>query len=128
MTKTNGTVLRVLRRALPLLVAGGIFYLSHQPSLDFVPPLFPHQDKVFHMTEYFIFFVSMFINRDICRCRRPTALIYALGALYALSDEFHQSFIPGRDCSLGDFLADLTGLAIGLTVCLSYMRRHRGTA
>lgn len=117
---------RVLRRMLLAAVAGGIFFLSHQPSLKMVPPLFPNQDKVLHMAEYFFLFIAMFMNRDIFRGSRPFTLMFTVGTLYAVSDEIHQSFVPGRDCSAEDLLADIFGLAVGLAVCLSYYRKHRG--
>ncbi|OPL19766.1 MAG: hypothetical protein AVO35_01970 [Candidatus Aegiribacteria sp. MLS_C] len=119
---------RLLKRAFPLLVAAGIFYLSHQPSLMVVPPLFPHQDKVLHMAEYFLLIVAMFVNRDLYRGRRLPSVLFTIGMLYALSDEIHQSFIPGRDCSPLDLAADAAGLAAGLAVCLSYSRKHGGPA
>jgi VanZ family protein len=108
-----------------VLVAAGIFYLSHQPSLSIVPPLFPHQDKVLHMVEFFCLFVAMFMNRDIYRGPHLFPVLFATGFLYAASDEIHQSFVPGRDCSAGDLAADAAGLAIGIAVCLSYIRKHR---
>ncbi|RKZ10714.1 VanZ family protein [Candidatus Fermentibacteria bacterium] len=104
---------------------GGIFYLSHQPSLEVIPPLFQHQDKVLHAGMYFLLSVSMIVNRDLCRGFRPVPIIFILGLIYAVSDEIHQSFVPGRDCSAGDLLADIVGLSIGLSVYLRYRRRHK---
>lgn len=115
---------RAVRRSILLIVAAGIFYLSHQPSLQVVPPLFPHQDKVLHMAEFFLLFIAIFINRDLYRGPRRSAVLFSAGFLYALSDEIHQSFVPGRDCSAWDLMADTAGLAIGLAICLSYLRRH----
>ena len=34
---------------------------------------------------------------------------------YAASDEWHQSFVPGRSASVGDFLLDCAGIALALT-------------
>lgn len=47
-------------------------------------------------------------------------LIFAL--LYALGDEFHQCFVPGRTCSLTDILADLLGIIIALLLAMGYAR------
>lgn len=33
---------------------------------------------------------------------------------YGASDEFHQSFVSGRDASYADWIADATGAALGL--------------
>jgi VanZ family protein len=40
--------------------------------------------------------------------------------LFALSDEFHQSFVEGRNSSLVDVLIDTTGAVIMLTLGLPY--------
>ena len=102
----------VLRRAFVLATLGGIFYLSHQPSLDIVPPLFPHQDKVLHAVEFFILGLSLLMNMDIGRGRLGLGTMFSIGAAWAVLDEVHQSFVPGRDCSVGDLVADLVGLCL----------------
>lgn len=83
-----------------------IFYLSHQPTIP-IEPLFPHQDKVFHFTAYFVLTTFLCFA---CRANRYT-LFWAVvvAAFYGVTDEFHQSFVPGRDVSLLDWLADITG-------------------
>ena len=48
-----------------------------------------------------------------CRSREfLTALL--LAALYAASDEFHQSFVPGREAAVLDVLLDTCGAGFGL--------------
>ena len=44
------------------------------------------------------------------------SLVLAIG--YGLLDEFHQSFVPGRDSSLTDVAYDTLGVSIGLGVAL----------
>ena len=39
-----------------------------------------------------------------------------IGTLYGVSDEFHQSFVPGRTASIWDLAADSIGVAIAQTV------------
>ena len=116
---------RAAKRVFLLAMLGGIFYLSHQPSLEVIPPFFQHQDKVLHAGIYFLLSVSMIVNRDLCRGFHPVPVIFTLGLIYAVSDEIHQSFVPGRDCSAGDLLADIVGLSIGLSVYLWYRRRRK---
>ena len=36
-------------------------------------------------------------------------------SLYGASDEWHQSFVPGRDADILDWLADTLGASIALT-------------
>jgi VanZ family protein len=52
-----------------------------------------------------------------------------LAVLLGIFDEFHQSFIPGRDSSLRDVLADAVGATIGacVTAVLLALRRQRIT-
>jgi VanZ family protein len=45
--------------------------------------------------------------------------VVAAGAAFGASDEFHQLFIPGRDCDFHDFLLDLGGLAFSLVIIAS---------
>lgn len=46
------------------------------------------------------------------------ALAFLVGVLYAISDEIHQTFVPGRSCELRDVLIDTTGVLLG---CLFIM-------
>lgn len=116
----------VLRRGFAVAMLAGIFLLSHQPSLDILPPLFPMQDKVFHIVEYFLLGISLLLNRDLCPGGRGVLFAIAAGALWGALDEIHQSFIPGRDCSLADFCADIIGLALAMTSSRTLLRLRAG--
>ncbi|MEF2639337.1 MAG: VanZ family protein, partial [Lachnospiraceae bacterium] len=55
---------------------------------------------------------------------------FALGVLYAASDEFHQLFVPGRSGQVRDVCIDSSGVMIGillLTLVLHCARRLRRT-
>jgi VanZ family protein len=52
--------------------------------------------------------------------RRLSLFAWAFAVLYALTDEFHQTFVPTRVGSLRDIGFDATGAAIGLL--LAYWR------
>lgn len=45
---------------------------------------------------------------------RLPGLIFVSAAAYAALDEWHQSFVPGRDASTGDFSLDLLGIGLML--------------
>ncbi len=90
-----------------------IFYISHQSSSD-VPSvvIFSGQDKVFHFFIYAI--LSFFIAGSFSSFAKGISFkdaqwIALIIFFYAVSDEFHQSFIPGRDPSMGDIIADCLG-------------------
>lgn len=108
------------RRALalwaPLLAAlGGVFWLS---SLSHVPGAELVWDKLLHATGYAG--VSALALRAFHggtgRLRvGPTAAAAIFMLLWSVSDEIHQSFVPGRDASAGDVVADMVGF--GAAAC-----------
>jgi len=106
----------LLRRGFAIGMLSGIFYLSHQPSIDLIPPLFPMQDKLLHAIEFFVLGIALLLNRDLRPGGIPILIVFLAGASWGVLDEIHQSFVPGRDCSAGDLLADIVGLAASLTL------------
>ena len=65
------------------------------------------------MLEYFI--LTFFLYRAFkgsFNMNPGRLFIYpaAVSILYAASDEFHQSFTPGRNCSMQDVLIDTVGI------------------
>ena len=107
------------------LVSLLIVYLSHQPSLK--PPVewFPHQDKVFHLLEFGGLGLALVLNRDLFGGKLIRSRMIVTGVVWAIIDEIHQSFVPGRDSSIQDILADTTGLIIA--ILLFYRLFSRGT-
>ena len=47
--------------------------------------------------------------------------VIGFGFIYAMSDEFHQHFIPGRSCEFRDMMIDTGGVTVGMTVSLIIM-------
>ena len=43
-------------------------------------------------------------------------LVWLAGVIYAVSDEIHQIFVPGRACELKDVIIDAAGVLLGLAV------------
>ena len=103
-----------------LTVLGIIFFLSHQPH--FVIPLKSKFgiDKILHATAYGVlaFTVLYAIPREILRKSSFPVLsgVIIFCLFYGISDEFHQSFINGRDASVWDVLADAAGAVITVLV------------
>jgi len=58
--------------------------------------------------------------------RHPHWVAGLWSALYAVSDECHQSLVPGRTASLWDLAVDLAGIAAMLSV-LAYWEPRRAT-
>ena len=60
--------------------------------------------------------------------RRPRTLAFGVGALYALSDELHQLFVPDRSGELTDVLLDSAGVALGVALLWLLLRKRKGSA
>jgi VanZ family protein len=109
-------------RALPLLPAvlwmGVIFTLSAQHH---IPKTFGVSIEFTavagHLFIYSVLAALLYagLPRELGRARRAT-LAFVIAVAYGASDEFHQSFVPGRDASLGDLLVDAIAAAGILTV------------
>ncbi|MBR5516046.1 MAG: VanZ family protein [Clostridia bacterium] len=47
------------------------------------------------------------------KVRYRLGISFVVGVLYAISDEIHQYFVPGRSCELRDVLIDSAGVTLG---------------
>lgn len=56
--------------------------------------------------------------------QRRTWITIAATMLYAVSDEWHQSFVPGRTPDVRDLLVDAIGMTVALAVALTLERRE----
>jgi VanZ family protein len=114
------------------LDAGLIFYLSSIPDLPAPPG--PFSDKHFHFASYAVLSTLLVRAFASARLRGVTARIAVLGfvlaTLYGVTDEFHQSFVPGRTSALDDLAADALGAAAaaGLLLAWAIIRRRRRAA
>ena len=107
-----------------------IFTLSSQPGLR-VPGEFELRDKLAHTLEYGG--LGMLVYRAVRdtwpstpAARRMFFAVLAIAAVGAL-DETFQSFIPGRDSSVYDWIADAFGATLSQVVGL-LLDRRRGSA
>lgn len=90
------------------LWAALLFAVSARPTLPV--EMQSGLDKVAHFGAYFV------LGLLLARGRALTGAAHfwppLLGLAYALSDEFHQSFVPGRTAELGDWIADALGVLV----------------
>ncbi len=85
-----------------------------------------YPDYILHAAEYLglAVLVARALNGGLQRPIPPRTMLFAflLCALYALSDEIHQMFVPNRYADYTDVLSDVGGATIGL-VGLHFMQR-----
>ncbi|MDZ7372477.1 MAG: VanZ family protein [candidate division KSB1 bacterium] len=110
-----------VRYQLPaILYAVLIFVISSIPTLAPPPIGIEWDDKIYHFLEYgaFGYLCARAFYYQGNRVLRDFALIITLvtGSLYAVSDELHQSLVPGRYADVGDFLADVVGVILGVVL------------
>jgi VanZ family protein len=73
--------------------------------------------KAAHFTEYFILYLLIFnALRENLSFRKVLTLSIITVFFYSASDEFHQSFVPGRGPSFRDVLIDTSGGLFALIV------------
>jgi VanZ family protein len=84
--------------------------------------------KLGHFTEYALLALLLWRalrSSLIGKADGIVAMIcFAIAALYAASDEFHQAFIPTRTPSPRDVLIDCIGAAFAVALCWSAARRR----
>jgi VanZ family protein len=96
--------------------AGVIFGLSSISAFgtDF-GPLDIVLSKGAHLTEYAV------LGFLLVWASRRESVAFLVGIAYAVSDEVHQHFVPGRHGSALDVVIDTVGIAIGV-----YLARRAG--
>jgi VanZ family protein len=103
-----------------------ILWLFPNTSIETLGVVHLLMRKAAHFTEYAI--LAFFAARAFRTSPRPSIanrwflISLALVIVYALLDEYHQSFVPSRTATIYDSLIDMAG---GLTALLLIRRRHK---
>ena len=84
--------------------------------------------KLGHLTEYAV--LAMLLWRALrggTRWQMKMSILFLVAtlacAIFAASDEFHQSFVPSRTPSPHDVMIDICGALIGLAICVAVASR-----
>jgi VanZ family protein len=111
------------RAVVPLALMGVIFYLSAQP--DPGPDVGSAGRVVAHFSEYALL-AALWIWA-LAPSLGPRAILAAavISLLYAISDEYHQSFVPGRDADPVDVGVDGAGILAAIAAINLAARSRR---
>jgi VanZ family protein len=93
-----------------LLVAALIFGASSRSQV--ADPGIPNVDKVVHFLVYGLL-GTLVVRIGVGRRWAPLVALVAT-SLYGVTDEFHQSFVPGRSMEFADWVADTAGAAVAI--------------
>ncbi len=114
-----------------------LFFLSSLPGDQVHLPDFWNSDKLVHFLAYSG--LSLMLSSRLwlrSKLEKPVTKIslthewisIPIGILYGVSDEIHQRFVPLREFSYLDMLADSCGIIAGyflFGLILTFMLRHR---
>jgi len=86
--------------------------------------------KLGHLTEYAIFAALLWrALRRGTRLQAKMSILFLLAwlaaAIFAVFDEFHQSFVPSRTPSPIDVMIDICGAMLGLIICMMFATQDR---
>lgn len=115
---------------LTLAYCAVVWWLSSQPEPVQPPRSFPGMDKAAHAVLFGG--LGAVVHLGLRRSGRYTGrgILFwapvAFVALYGAIDEFHQSFVPPRVPSFGDWAADVAGAVLLLGVWTLYTARKGG--
>ncbi|AEF82966.1 VanZ family protein [Leadbettera azotonutricia] len=105
----------LLKLPAPLVILA-IWFLSSQSTLPQIKGVFGI-DKIQHMLAFAVLAAAgaLWFPLELCRRRGIFIMlaIASIASIYGGIDEYHQSFVPGRDSSVWDWLADTLGALIG---------------
>ena len=143
--KVHSRFARIVRIAALFAWMLGIFLLSNEPSneselrsgfftsllqgigvdwqTEFLSTLIR---KGAHAFAYFVLGVLAFLVAETTRLPRKGQALASLLLVfaYAVSDEIHQVFVPGRSGEVGDVILDTVAGALGITVVFLLRRRR----
>jgi VanZ family protein len=102
----------------------GIFVVSSIPDLGPLPG--GVSDKSGHTLAYaglgVLLLFALAQGRVDGVTLRRAALAVVLATAYGITDEWHQSFVPGRSPEVADVIADAVGAALGVTLAVLLAR------
>lgn len=105
-----------------------IYVISAQPNLS-IPVVGGRFDKITHVIEYaplgFLLYRAFLGTTNISSYKRLIFLSIFIGTLYGVSDEYHQSFVPGRHAGVGDVIADGIGATLGGIIAFFFYKRRK---
>jgi len=117
---------RIIDICVALFYAALLYYISSQRITSKVLSL-DGSDKVLHFFAYTLlgFLVARAVGDFKLRRVFVWSIALSICAAYGFSDELHQYFVPGRTCSVWDWLADFAGGAFGAEILVLVRSRKR---
>ena len=124
---TRAQVLKAWAPALAYMAL--IFVLSSFRLQPEVIEELPFKDKLVHTVEYAVLGgLCVYASQRTWprhHALRTTLVGAFLAVAFGVTDEVHQSFVPGRNADLMDLVADTLGASLGAVIAAVWGRRSR---
>jgi len=124
----NSKVIVGLRTIPMLLVMATLYFLSDQPGDTLYLPAVVGIDKLVHAVAYGVLAATIIFALGAEHKERfPGVVIFTtlVCFFYGITDEFHQSFVPGRMPSSADVLADACGALLVSLLWVAWQSKRR---
>ena len=85
-------------------------------------------DEILHIGIYSVLGAALWWAREYRHPGSRPVWFFVTGWVYGVSDEWHQSFVVGREAALGDVVADGIGVLLGFGAMVLLNRKLRRRA
>lgn len=112
-SNTSGNTIRFILNKLQITKN-----MSEQQENELVETLQAPIRKIAHFSIYSLGGIISYMLFSQYEISNKNRIIYSLAlcAVYAITDEIHQYFVPGRSCELRDMLIDSSGALLGIFI------------
>ena len=114
-SQRSGQVIRKIINILPFTKN-----LSEKTKTKIVEKAQPIVRKLAHFSIYTLvgILIMTFVSTYKLLLWKKLLISIMVGLTYAISDELHQSFIPGRSAEIRDVIIDVSGVILGIIIIL----------
>ena len=109
--------LRIFSGLMAIFMFGFIYYVS---SIQFPPPppgvSFNGKAIIYHISVFFLLSMFLYISMAKKELDGRIFSIMSISLVYAMLDELHQYFVPGRFMSVNDVLIDSIGITFSTLI------------
>lgn len=122
---SSGSVTNVIISTIKLITP-----LEHEQAMKITNIITPIIRKLAHFTIYLIGGILTYCTYNSYKKveKKDLKYIWLFCVVYAISDEFHQWFIPGRSSELRDVIIDSVGAGIGIIIINIICDRRRASS
>lgn len=113
MPKSTPHTTRAWLRWLPVVMWAAVIFAGSSVPGNHIPGRY---SVLGHISEYAVLGILVAFAERRRGLRAAAVIALAAVALYGASDELHQAFVPLRTPDVVDWMTDIAGAAIGVTV------------